>query len=386
MSVEIEKKDRKSNKIKKGRAWIELDEAALRRNVTFLQKILPEDCELMPAVKADAYGHGAVLIAKKLNEIGITHFCVACLQEGIELRKSQIQGEILILGYTAPEELDLVREYQLSQTVVDQAYARMLQEYGKEIHVQVGIDTGMHRLGERSENIEAIKEIFKISNLVIDGMYTHLSADDTLRQEDRLFTRQQAEAFRSVAATLEEDGFDVPKLHMQASYGVLNYPELSGDYARVGIVLYGVLSTKADTEKWKDSISPVLSLKTRVSSVRRIQKGESAGYGNPFVAEYEMKIAALSIGYADGLPRALSNNIGAVLIRGKMAPIIGRICMDQTLVDVSDIEEVTAGDIAVIIGASGDLEISVCDIAEQTDTITNEVLSRLGKRLERSFV
>ena len=178
----------------------------------------------------------------------------------------------------------------------------------------------------------------------------------------------------------------MPKLHMQASYGVLNYPELSGDYARVGIVLYGVLSTKADTEIWKDSISPVLSLKTRVSSVRRIQKGESAGYGNPFVAEYEMKIAALSIGYADGLPRALSNNIGAVLIRGKMAPIIGRICMDQTLVDVSDIEEVTAGDIAVIIGASGDLEISVCDIAEQTDTITNEVLSRLGKRLERSFV
>lgn len=369
----------------KGRAWIELDEGALRNNVQFLRNRLPENCKLMPAIKANAYGHGAVLMAEKLSEMGINSFCVACIQEGIELRKSGFRGELLILGYTSPSQFDLLRKYHLTQTVVDYSYAKLMQEYGKKLHVHIGIDTGMHRLGERSENIEEIKKIFAMKNLIIDGMYTHLSADDTSNKSDQEFTYHQAEEFYRVVEELKSSGIPCPKLHLQASYGVLNYPELSGDYARIGIVLYGILSTKADTEPWKKELKPVLSLKARIASVRMIQAGESAGYGNPFIAEKPMKIATLAIGYADGLPRALSNGNGAVLIHGKKAPILGRICMDQTLVDVSGIKDVQAGDVAVLIGESENCEISACDIAEQTGTITNEVLSRLGKRLEHIF-
>lgn len=370
----------------KGRAWIELDRDALKKNVEFLQAQLPPDCKLMPAIKANAYGHGAVLMAKMLSQMGIDSFCVACIQEGIELRKADVQGSILILGYTSPEQFDLLRKYHLTQTVVDYAYAKELEAYGKTLHVHIGIDTGMHRLGERSENLEDIKAIFDMKNLVVEGMYTHLSADDTRREPDRLFTYHQAEAFYHVAETLSQAGIPCPKLHLQASYGVLNYPELSGDYARVGIVLYGILSTKEDTEPWKKKLYPVLSLKARVASVRMIQPGESAGYGNPFVAEKYMKIATLAIGYADGLPRALSNGNGGVLVNGIWAPILGRICMDQTLIDISGIPNVQAGDVVVLIGISGNEEISACDVAAQTGTITNEILSRMGKRLERIVV
>lgn len=171
-----------------------------------------------------------------------------------------------------------------------------------------------------------------------------------------------------------------------ASYGVLNYPQLAGDYARVGIALYGVLSTAEDTAKWQKELKPVLSLKTRIAAVKTLYRGESAGYGIQFTAASDMRIAVLAIGYADGLPRALSSNVGSVLIRGYHAPVIGRTCMDQTIVDVSGIAEVKAGEEAVLIGRSGDLKISVCDIVKQAGTITNEILSRMGARLERVFV
>lgn len=365
-----------------GRAWIELDRSALKNNVQFLQSMLPERCQLMPAVKANAYGHGMISMAKELQKLGVHAFCVACIQEGIQLRKAGIQGEILILGYTHPEQLDLLRRYHLTQTVVDISYARKLRKYGKPLHVHIGIDTGMHRLGERSENIEQICSMFQIRNLIVEGMFTHLSASDTLDAADKIFTEHQIREFYHIVEELKSRGIPVPKLHLQASYGILNYPELSGDYARVGIALYGVLSTAVDTTRWRDKLRPVLSLKARVASVRTIYPGESAGYGLQFSASHPMKIAVLTIGYADGLPRSLSYGTGSVLIGGKRAAIIGRICMDQTLIDVTDIPNIRPGDVAVLIGRSGHLEISACDLAEQAGTITNEILSRLGARLE----
>ncbi len=171
-----------------------------------------------------------------------------------------------------------------------------------------------------------------------------------------------------------------------AIYGLLNYPELSGDYARIGIALYGVLSNRRDMENQRISLKPILSVKTRVALVKNMCKGESAGYGQQFKAEQNRRIAVLAIGYADGLPRALSCGVGKVLINGKKAPVIGCICMDQTLVDVTDIPNVKQGDVAVIIGKSGEQEITAYDLAEQTGTITNEILSRLGSRLERTLL
>ena len=362
---------------------------ALKNNVTFLKNMLPAGCELMPAVKAQAYGHGAVIITKQLETFGIDSFCVACVDEAVELRKAGVKGMLLVLGYTHPREWDLLSKYGITQTIVDFEYAVRLNDYGirnhRKFHVHVGVDTGMHRLGERSENIDGICSIMDMKNLKVDGIFTHLSADDSLKKKDVEFTLKQVDEFEKLKKELTERGYILPKTHISASYGVLNYPKLGGDYARVGIALYGVLSTAQDEEAWKDKLFPVLRLKARVSSVRELNNGECAGYGMAFTARKDMKIAALSIGYADGLPRELSQGRGYVLIAGKKAPIIGRICMDQTIVDVSDIACVKSGDIAVIIGRSGDECINASQLAEESGTITNEILSRMGARLKRTI-
>ena len=382
------------------RAWIELDMAALENNVRFLQSCLPQGCRLMPAVKANAYGHGAVPIARELNRLGIKDFCVANAVEGIQLREAGITGQILILGYTHPSQFGLLQRYRLTQAVVDYAYAEALQQSGLKIHVHIAVDTGMHRLGLRCEKPEQIASVYHMKNLSVDGIFTHLSACDSLDPECQDFTESQIQAFYQVADTLLAWGCPCRGLHILSSYGILNYPEAAEDYARPGIALYGVLSTEKDT-RWVQkgdstdlkklpqrpcTLRPVLSLKARIASVRTLHAGESAGYGLAFIAHSDMRIAVLPIGYADGLPRNLSEapkGPAAVLINGQRAPIIGRICMDQTLIDVSGIPDAVPGGTAVLIGTSGEQEITVGELAEQCGTITNEILSRLGSRLDR---
>lgn len=381
---------RGGNHMHRGRAWIELSRENLRHNVSELKKCLPENGRLMAVVKANAYGHGAVPVSKELNTVGIKHFCVASASEGAELRKHGIKGEILILGYTYASDFWMLKRYRLTQTVVDAAYAVVLNQYGrtigKKLPVHIKIDTGMHRLGERSEKIEEICDIFRCTNLKIQGIYTHLCNADNLLPVNRQLTLTQGAAFFEVLELIKEQGFRCPVIHLQATDGLLNYPELSGDFARVGIALYGMTSSPADRMKWNDMLRPVLSVKARVAVVKELYEGEAAGYGLQYVAKQDSKIAVLTIGYGDGLPRALSCGAGSVLLKGMEAPIIGRICMDQTLVDISGIPDVEPGDTAVIIGRSGNREITAYDVAERTGTITNEVLSRLGARLERLVV
>ena len=372
--------------VQTGRAWIELDRAALCHNVQQLRSILPEGCALMPAVKANAYGHGAVLIAKELNRLGIMAFCVATVTEGAELRRGGIKGEILVLGYTHPEQFYMLRRYRLTQTVVDIPYARLLNTYGKKLKVHLKIDTGMHRLGIPADRKEEVAHVFHYRNLVITGIFTHLCAADVRTAEQEKFTMGQAAAFDRVICDLNQRGLNCGKIHLLSSDGLLQYPELAGDYARVGIALYGVLSQGADMESCRIDLRPVLSVKARVALVKDLYAGETAGYGLGYRAERDRKIAVLSIGYADGIPRALSCGKGRVLIAGSEAPIIGLICMDQMLVDVTDIPDAAAGDTAVLIGTSGSRKISACDLAEQTETITNEILSRLGNRLNRIII
>ncbi len=371
---------------RRARAWLELDRGALRHNVNALRERLPDFCRLMAAVKADAYGHGAVLIARLLQEEGVDAFCVACVKEGVQLRKKGIQGMILVLGYTHPQQFALLEHYRLTQTVIDHAYAVQLNAYGGTLHVHIGIDTGMHRLGVRSSCLEEVVNIYQMEHLAVDGLFTHLCVSDAVTEPGRSYTNAQAQAFYRLIRQLEQQGYSPACIHMQASYGVLNYPELAGDYARVGIALYGVLSTKEDMSRWHGLLQPVLSMKTRVATVKMLYQGESAGYGIRFTAKQDMKIATLAAGYADGIPRMLSEGVGSVLIRGCRAPVVGRICMDQITVDVSAVPHVEAGDEAVLIGRCGDLEISACDMAAQAGTITNEILSRMGARLERIVV
>ena len=373
-------------KERRGRAWIELDREALSQNVEALLAMLPDRCSLMPAVKADAYGHGAVLIARELNRIGVEAFCVASAGEGEELRREGVRGEILVLGYTDPTQFDLLHRCRLTQTIVDYQYAERLNGYGKRLHVHIGVDTGMHRLGIGYEQRDFIMDIFEMKNLAVDGLFTHLCTSDGQALKEQSFTDLQARRFYSVVDDLERNGYSCPKLHLQSSYGILNYPKLAEDYARVGIALYGVLSTREDTKRWEDVLRPVLSLKARVACVRRLCCGETAGYGMAFTAQRDMEIATITVGYGDGLPRNLSGGQGFVLINGRRAPVVGRICMDQTIVDVSGIPDVKAGDVAVLIGKSGDKEISAGDLAGWAGTITNEILSRMGARLERVMV
>ena len=367
------------------RAWIELDLDALRQNVALLQKCVPDGCRLMPAVKANAYGHGAIPIARELNRLGIDCFCVACAAEGIELRRAGITGEILILGYTHPTEFSLLCRYRLTQTVTDYAYAEKMQQSGIRLHVHIAVDTGMHRLGIRCEDIEHIAAVYQMKNLLVDGIFTHLSACDSAAPDCHAFTESQILAFRQVVKALSQEGISCKGIHLLSSYGMLNYPEAAESYVRPGIALYGLFSTEDDTRNLHElcPLKPVLSLKARVASVRALYAGESVGYGLAFTADHDMQVAVLSIGYADGLPRELSCGNGSVLIDGQRAPIVGRICMDQTLIDVSQISDVKQGDTAVLIGISGSERITAGELAGKCHTIANELLSRLGSRLER---
>jgi len=368
------------------RSWAEIDVDNLRHNIHVLRGLLPGNCVLMPAVKANAYGHGAVEISRELNGCGIRAFCVAAAGEGVVLRKNGIKGEILVLGYTHPNDFYMLDKYRLTQTVVDYNHAIALNNYGKKMMVHVAIDTGMRRLGERSENIGKIADIFHCKNLIINGIYTHCSVMDSRNPSDIDFTNIQVEKFYDVLGGLKSRGFRLPKMHIQSSYGVFNYPHLSCDYARVGIALFGMLSTHKDTKSYNTGLRPVLSVKTRISAIKIVSSGESVGYGLAFTAERDMKIAVLAIGYADGIPRSISCGVGYVLINGQKAPVVGRVCMDQMMVDITGNGSAKQGDIAVMIGESDGAVITACELAEQTGTISNEILSRLGERLERRMV
>lgn len=366
----------------KGRAWIELDIDNLAYNIRQFRKILSPKCAIMPAVKANAYGHGAVLIAKALQDLEIKDFCVASVNEAVELRKAGILGQILILGYTSPNQFSDLVKYNLTQTVVDYPYAKLLNDFGQVIFVHIGIDTGMHRLGERSENIKEICKIWEFDNLKITGVYSHLCMSDGASDAERDITLKQIEEFNMVINFLHRKGIHHFKAHIQGSYGVLNYPALKFDYARLGIALYGVLSSPKDRIISKTKLKPVLSLKARIACVKQLHKGEALGYGLTYKAGKEMQIATIAVGYADGIPRELSNK-GFVLINGQKAAIVGRVCMDQLMVDVTDIKGVSCGDEAIFIGKSGNSEIMAADLADSINTISNEILSQLGSRLGR---
>lgn len=369
-----------------GRAWVELNMEHLRHNVQVFQRLLPAGCRLMPAVKANAYGHGAAPVAKELQKLGIRDYCVASAEEGAALRRSGILGQILILGYTHPKDFELVREYGLTQTAVDHAYGREIEAYGKELLVHVGIDTGMHRLGESWEAFSRIRGLWDLRNLRITGVYSHLCTADGPEEKDRAYVRLQEQRFCQVVRRLRGEG-KVFAAHLQGSYGILNSEKLCGtyDYARAGISLYGVFSGPSRGLQQKYDLRPVASLKARLACVREVKPGEGAGYGLTWHADSRRRIAAVSIGYADGFPRILSNK-GYALVRGRRAPVAGRVCMDQLLLDVTEVEGVRAGDEAVLIGTSGELEIRAEDLAAEAGTISNEILSRLGERLTRVVV
>lgn len=363
------------------RAWIEIDLKNLWHNVEILKKAMPPNCELMAVVKADAYGHGAFEISKYLNQMGVTNFAVATIDEGIKLRRYGIYGEILILGYTNVSRASELKQYNFTQTLIDFEYAKALNSQNIVVKTHIKIDTGMHRLGIPSRDFSDVKNIFSMKNISVCGIFTHLCCSDSKLSDDMVFTRKQIDRFYCLIHALKNSGIRIPKLHIQSSYGLLNYPELTCDYIRVGIALYGVLSSPNEDTTLKLDLRPVLSLKSRVVLIRFVEKGECIGYGRSFIAKRDSRIAIIPIGYGDGFPRNLSDGNGSVWIRQHIVPIVGHICMDQIAVDITDAEEIAVGDIATLIDAGKNMELSAPIIAQKTGSISNELLCRMGARL-----
>lgn len=364
------------------RAYLEIDLNNLEHNVKVLKGAMPQKCKLMAVVKAEAYGHGIYEIATHLGKIGVKAFAVATIDEGIKLRQYGVSGEILILGYTAPARAKELRKYDLTQTLIDYEYSLLLNKQGYAVMTHIKVDTGMHRLGFDAKDIENISAVFSMKHIKVSGIYTHLCAADSVDEKDIFFTNVQIESFYNLLNQLKEKGITIPKIHIQSSYGLLNYPELKCDYVRAGVSLYGVLSSPNDRTKLQLDLRPVLSLKSRVILLREIKKGDSVGYSRSFVANRDSLIAVLPVGYADGYPRNLSCGKSYVLINGHQAPVVGKICMDQLAVDVTDIPDIKVGITATLIGKDDDEEISASMIADNSESITNELLSRMGQRLK----
>lgn len=357
------------------RAWITVDCKAIQHNIHVLQSILPTDTKIMAVVKADAYGHGAIQVSKSLNEIGIDHFAVATLQEAITLRQNNIQGNILILGYTPIQDLQIVRENDLMVTIVDVTYASMIHE---PIQCHIKINTGMNRLGTRYDDYEALDAIYTNPYLQIQGTYSHFAVADSSKQEDIDFTNLQIQCFEQCIHYLKQKRYETGKLHLQSSYGVINYNHLHYDYARIGICMYGVQSSNDSYQKIHLNVSPALSLHASITSIKQITKGESVSYGRTFVTDKTMRIASVSIGYADGLDRSISNKGMLVKVRNTYCKVIGRICMDQCVIDVSEVKDVCVGDEVTLIDASDSI-VSAEQFAYKANTITNEILTRFKR-------
>ncbi|WP_305138467.1 alanine racemase [Dubosiella newyorkensis] len=372
------------------RAWCEIDYDTIEHNLKEIQKLMNKT-KVMGIVKANAYGLGALPIAKTLRDLGIDYFGVSSVDEAIELREGGIQENILILGYTPPEHFSKLVEYDLVQSFLSEEYAKKLNDFAKAKDVVVRghlkLDTGMNRTGipfqDGHKEIEALKTIYELPYLRVEGIFSHFPVSDDLGHDARRFTKHQIELFEEAISYLKEEGIYPGLRHIQNSYGILNYGDLGFDYCRPGLLFNGMTSDDSIDTAYHLDLKPILTLKANVSLVKWIKAGESVSYGRHFIAQKPTKVATLSIGYADGLSRLVSNQGLEVLLHGKKAKLIGNICMDQCMADVTEIEGVQEGDEAVIVGEQEGNRVTIDRISRMTNTINNETLTSLASRLPR---
>ena len=371
---------KKPHNPEKDRAYIELNLENLTHNVSVLKAALPANAELMGVVKREAYGHGSYAVATHLEKTGVKAFAVATIDEGIALRRYGIRGEILILGFTDVRRAKELKTYRLTQTLIDFPYAEKLNRQKIPVSVHIAIDSGMHRLGLDTDDLDGVQKLFQMKHLHIQGIFTHLCCADSRKPEDISFTRKQIHSFYGLISQMETAGLPIPKIHLQSSYGLLNYPDLPCDYVRAGISLYGVFSSPDDRTLLQPKLRPVLALKAKVVLIREISRGETVGYGRTFRAERNSRIAILPIGYGDGLPRNLSGK-AMVRISTHLLPVIGRICMDQLAIDLTGADDVSVGDTAILIDNAENSHLLAPNVAALSGSISNELLCRLGARL-----
>lgn len=371
------------------RAFAEINLTNFKHNIDVISTMLDENCEIVGVVKANAYGHGALEVASYFESIGIKYLAVACISEAIKLRKGNIKGEIIVLGYTPVCQKEELIEYNLTQTLINSKYAKNLSELPGTVKCHVALNTGMNRIGENRDNLDDIKSIFKLKNMDITGIFSHLCRADSEAEEDILFTRKQIENFDYIIDKLKDENLNLGKVHLQNSYGIASYREIHRDLARPGIILYGVPCDPCDAILSKlpdnEQLKPTMSLRCRVAMVKEVEAGENIGYGNNFTTSTPMKIATITIGYADGFSRAVSKKDFKVLVNGQYGRIVGNVCMDQTMVDVTNIDNIKEGDIVTLFGQDGDFYLPVNQLSRLSGTITNETLSCIGSRVERVY-
>lgn len=368
------------------RTWVEINLDALKCNFDAVREMLPENMKILAVVKANAYGHGAIGVAKFLEDKA-DYLAVAATDEALELRKNGVNCPILILGHIPYGDYGNIVKYNVTPTISDFYEAKLLSKAAVKAGVtapfHIAVDTGMNRIGFKcgDASVEEIKKIKKLPNIIIEGIFSHFAAADI---SDKTYTRKQVEKFDGFVKALSEEGVNAPIKHLYNSAAIADL-EKKYDMVRQGIILYGL---KPSDEVEFNNIKvpqPVMSMKTRIVQVKTLLGGESISYGCTYTTEKETKVATLCAGYADGVTRVLSNN-GEVLIRGKRAKIIGRVCMDQFMVDVTDIPDVEAGDTATIFGTDGEETISVDEIAKKANTINYEIICNINSRVTRVYM
>lgn len=368
----------------KERSWIEINTKNLEYNINQIKQIIHKTTQIMAVVKANAYGHDSTIISKKLQEIEINDFAVATLPEAIKLRENNITGNILILGYTEPEELQKVIDNNIMQTIVDNDYAKSVLKanLNGKLKCHVKINTGMNRIGEFYDDFAALSEIYQNPALQIEGTFTHLCVSDSDKIEDINFTKEQINRFDKAIEFIKNQGLNPGKLHTQASYGTINYTNCKYDYVRMGILMYGINASYDCYNKYNVDFKPVMAVKSKVTSIKYINPEETVSYGRTFKADNKIKIASVGIGYADGVPRALSN-ILIVKINNKKYHQIGRICMDQLMIEINDENPIAIGDEVILIDPDESKDLTLEDWAKLTNTITDEIICQFTTRLKR---
>ncbi len=374
------------------RTWAEVNINNIKHNFRKIKNKLNPKTKLLCVLKADAYGHGSEFLVREYEKMGADFFGVSNLDEAMQLRKAGARKPILIFGYTPSECADILANNSISQTVFSLEYAKQLQiqckNKGVNIKAHIKIDTGMSRIGFFAQNEESrkksINEILEINNMPeieIEGMFTHFSvADDTANEKN--YTLMQINNFKNIINSLESKKLHIPLKHCCNSGGMINFPDMHLDMVRAGIILYGLYPSEEIAQKI--SLKPSMSLKTVISQIKIIPKGTSVSYGRTFVADKEIKIASVAIGYADGYSIKFSNN-SEMIVRGKRSKVLGRVCMDQLMLDVSDVDGVREGDVVTVFGGDDENYISVDELAKNIGTINYEIVCLIGKRVPRVY-
>ncbi|MBR2615201.1 MAG: alanine racemase [Clostridia bacterium] len=368
------------------RSFARIDLDAIRRNFYSLKSLLPPTVKVMAVVKADAYGHGSIPVARFL-ERDADWFAVACVDEGVTLRKGGIQKPILILGYTNPAEYPLLLEYDLATALFSEAdgeaLSRVAVEAGKKARIHLKVDTGMGRIGLPSDEkgVESAVRIARLPGILTEGLFSHYACADA---SDKKSAMEQKARFDLFSAALEKRGVSIPLKHLSNSAASMEEGFEPYDLCRFGIALYGHYPSD-EVDKSRAVLCPAMTVCSHVSFVKRVPAGTPISYGHTYVADSERVLATVSIGYADGFPRSFSGGVGSVLIRGKRCRVVGRVCMDQIIVDATDLPEISVGDLVTVLGRDGKEEISAEEFGALSHSFPYEVLCSFMPRVTRIY-